>query len=281
MNDDMYNWVIAKYGKPNNWTDSQFESIADDVYTTFFEKAEPEKPEPAKTTNVETQQDFRIPDRNDTQSVLNLYAVSRVNLAAKVSPTLIWYDDEKLAYLENNRKTFARVMLRVIVIGSSSSELECSSTLELECSSTSKLEFPSSDELNSYVSSYDELDSSDESGSLEKSVSEKEIDEEDDVIDEEAEDGKDDSDDELWSPKSIGTTSRSLLSPKMKGTSSKSTPTTKKLVEERSEPIRNCISGSLNNKTWEMIVNKEFGVKKEQANENKEQVKKGKRKLGV
>ncbi|GKC85151.1 hypothetical protein Tco_1140868, partial [Tanacetum coccineum] len=215
----MYNWVIAKYGKPNNWTDSQFESIADDVYTTFFEKAEPEKPEPAKTTNVETQQG-------------------------------------------------------VIVIGSSSSELECSSTLELECSSTSKLEFPSSDELNSYVSSYDELDSSDESGGLEKSVSEKEIDEEDDVIDEEAEDGKDDSDDELWSPKSIGTTSRSLLSPKMKGTSSKSTPTTKKLVEERSEPIRNCISGSLNNKTWEMIVNKEFGVKKEQANENKEQVKK-------
>ncbi|GKA20601.1 hypothetical protein Tco_0700590 [Tanacetum coccineum] len=66
LNDDMYNWVIAKYGKPNTWTDSQFESIADDVYTTFFEKAEPEKvapekaepkkPKPAKTRNVEAQQ---------------------------------------------------------------------------------------------------------------------------------------------------------------------------------------------------------------------------------
>ncbi|GKC35626.1 hypothetical protein Tco_1048010 [Tanacetum coccineum] len=30
LNDDMYNWVIAKYGKPNTWTDSQFHSIADD-----------------------------------------------------------------------------------------------------------------------------------------------------------------------------------------------------------------------------------------------------------
>ncbi|GJT44814.1 hypothetical protein Tco_0953529 [Tanacetum coccineum] len=31
LNDDMYNWVIAKYGKPSDsWTDSQFESIADD-----------------------------------------------------------------------------------------------------------------------------------------------------------------------------------------------------------------------------------------------------------
>ncbi|GJU29552.1 hypothetical protein Tco_1173141 [Tanacetum coccineum] len=48
LNDYMYNWVIAKYGKPNSWTDSQFESIADDIYTTFFEKAEPEKAEPKK-----------------------------------------------------------------------------------------------------------------------------------------------------------------------------------------------------------------------------------------
>ncbi|GKB55506.1 hypothetical protein Tco_0906259 [Tanacetum coccineum] len=183
--------------------------------------------------------------------------------------------DEKLAYLENSRKTFARVMLKVIVISSSSSELKCSSTSELECSSTSELEFPSSDELSSYVSSYDELDSSDESGCLEKSVSssmkksisqkgpskdllkwyedvkdqdKEEIDEEDDQIDKEVEDAKDDSDDELWSPKSIGTTSKSLLSPKIKETSSKSTPTTKKLVVKRSKPIRNCIIGLTNNK---------------------------------
>ncbi|GJR65777.1 putative reverse transcriptase domain-containing protein [Tanacetum coccineum] len=140
---------------------------------------------------------------------------------------------------------------KIIVIGSSSSELECSSTSELA--------FPSSDELSSYVSSYDKLDSSYESGYLKKMFSSSiRIDQ-----------------------KSIGTTSKSLLNPKIKGTSSKSTPTTKKLVVKRSEPIRNCIIGLENNKTWKMIVNKEIGVKKEQVKENKEHVKKGKRKLDV
>nr|GEV49067.1 hypothetical protein [Tanacetum cinerariifolium] len=37
-----------------------------------------------------------------------------------------------------------------------------------------------------------------------------ETDEQDDEIDEEAEDGKDDSDDELWSPKTIGATTKNL-----------------------------------------------------------------------
>ncbi|GJV38187.1 hypothetical protein Tco_1410664 [Tanacetum coccineum] len=205
--------------------------------------------------------------------------------------------------------------VEVILIDSTSSELECSSTSELECSSTSELEFLSSDELGLYLSSFDEFDSSDEFGSLEKSVSRslkksvsqigpskdllnwyedekdevekekgEEDGEEDDEIDEEADDGKDDSDDELWSPKSIRT-SKSLRSPKMKGASSKSTPTTKKLVVKSSEPIRNCIIGLANKITQEMIVNKTFGVKKEQVkeqvNEDKKQVKKGKRKLGV
>ncbi|GKB05133.1 hypothetical protein Tco_0833328 [Tanacetum coccineum] len=171
LNDDMYNWIIAKYGTTNeNWTDSQFESVADDVYITFFEKSDPPKdiedivkPEVgyvAKTTNLEADQDV----------------------------------------LECSKKTIS-----------------------------------------------DEFDSSDESGSLEKSVSgslkksvsqkgpskdllkwyedekdkdEDEKDKEDDEIDEEVEDGKDDSDDELWSPKSIRTTSKSLLIPKMKRKSS-------------------------------------------------------------
>ncbi|GJS23437.1 hypothetical protein Tco_0452069 [Tanacetum coccineum] len=175
--------------------------------------------------------------------------------------------------------------------------LECSSTSELECSSTSE------SELSSYLSSYDESSSSDESGCLKKSVpgsmkmivsqkvplkdllnwyadvndqdeeeideDDDETDEQDDEIDKKAEDGKDDSDDELWSPE--------------KGASSNSTISTKKLVK-RSEPIRNCIIGLANNKTWEMIVNKEFGVKKEevkdQVKESKEQVKKGKRNMG-
>nr|GEW17530.1 putative reverse transcriptase domain-containing protein [Tanacetum cinerariifolium] len=186
---------------------------------------------------------------------------------------------------------------KVIVIGSSSSELECSSTSELECSSTSELSSSnesSSSELSSYVSSYDKSSSFDESGCLEKSVpdvndqdeeeideEDYEIDEKDNKIDEEVNDGKDDYDDELWSPKSIGTTSKSLISLKMKGTSSKSTPTTNKLDVKSSEPRRNCIIGLAINKTWEMIVNKKFRVKKEQVKENKEQMKKGKRKLGV
>ncbi|GJZ67082.1 putative reverse transcriptase domain-containing protein [Tanacetum coccineum] len=106
---------------------------------------------------------------------------------------------------------------QVIVIGSSSSELECSSTSESSSSDDS-----SSSELSSYVSSYDESSSSDESGCLEKSVpgsmkmtvsqkgpskdllnwyeidkEDDETNEQDDEIDEELEDGKDDSDDEL------------------------------------------------------------------------------------
>nr|GEW61678.1 hypothetical protein [Tanacetum cinerariifolium] len=65
LNDDMYNWVTAKYRKLHSWTDSQFESITNDVYTTFFEKAEPGKPEAAKTRNVEAQQDVPECSRKD------------------------------------------------------------------------------------------------------------------------------------------------------------------------------------------------------------------------
>ncbi|GKE44773.1 hypothetical protein Tco_1472057 [Tanacetum coccineum] len=129
-------------------------------------------------------------------------------------------------------------------------EPQCSSTSELECSSTSELEFPSSDEVSSYLSTSNEYDSFDESGSLVKSVSQKgpskdllkwyedDKDEENAEIDEEAEDGKDDSDDELWSPKSIETSTKST--PKMKGTSSKSTPTPKiKGTSSKSTPTTN------------------------------------------
>ncbi|GJR37322.1 hypothetical protein Tco_1213006 [Tanacetum coccineum] len=104
---------------------------------------------------------------------------------------------------------------------------------------------------------------------------EEEIDEKDDEtdeIDEEAKDGKDDSHDELWSPKTIGTNTKNLMSPKMKGASSNFTPSTKKLVKS-SKPVRNCIIGLENNKTLEIIVNKEFGVKKEEV---KDQVKESK-----
>nr|GEY10034.1 hypothetical protein [Tanacetum cinerariifolium] len=113
----MYNWIIAKYGTPNeNLTNSQFESIADDVYTTFFEKADPPK-------------DVVKPDVG--------YLAKTTNLEA---------DQGIVFYVE------------VIVIDSSSLELECPSTSELECSSTSELEFLSYDELSSYLSSSDEFD---------------------------------------------------------------------------------------------------------------------------
>ncbi|GJU24920.1 hypothetical protein Tco_1163541 [Tanacetum coccineum] len=203
LNDDMYNWIIAKYGTTNeNWTDSQFESVADDVYITFFEKSDPPKdiedivkPEVgyvAKTTNLEADQDdvlecSKLKDKEDA---------TRHIAATDIVDT----DTE------------------VIVIDSSSSEPDSD-------------EFDSSDESGSLKKSV--------SGSLKKSVSQKgpskdllkwyedekdkdedEKDKEDDEIDEEAEDGKDDSYDELWSPKSIRTTSKSLLSPKMKRKSS-------------------------------------------------------------
>ncbi|GKB18740.1 hypothetical protein Tco_0852663 [Tanacetum coccineum] len=125
-----------------------------------------------------------------------------------------------------------------------------------------------------------------------KDQDEEETDKQDDEIDEETDDGKDDYDDDLWSPKTIGTTSKSLISLNMKGANSNFTPSTKKQLVKSSEPIRNCIIGLANNKTWEMIVNKEFGVNKEevkeqvkeskeQVKESKEQVKKGKRKMGA
>ncbi|GJY48800.1 hypothetical protein Tco_0438756 [Tanacetum coccineum] len=248
LNCDMYNWVISKYGKPNTWTDSLFHSIADDVYIKYFEKAEPEIAQPEKAEGETTE-----PKKSDVPECSKKADVQECsNIKEKQDQQDVHPDTD------------------VIEIGSSSSELECSSTSKLECSSTSESsssddsssselecsstsessssDDSSSSELSSYVLSYDESSSSDESGCLEKSDEEEmdedddETDEQDDEIDEEAEDGKDDSDDELWSPKTIGTTTKKFISPKMKGESSNSTPSTKKLVKS-SEPIRNCIIG--------------------------------------
>nr|GEY09032.1 hypothetical protein [Tanacetum cinerariifolium] len=87
------------------------------------------------------------------------------------------------------------------------------------------------------------------------------------MTDEEAED---DTDDETWSPKTIGTTSK-------KGATSSSSPSTKKTIINRGEPVRHCIFGLANPKTCEMIRKKGFGVRKEevkkQVSESKEQVK--------
>nr|GEX88181.1 hypothetical protein [Tanacetum cinerariifolium] len=53
-------------------------------------------------------------------------------------------------------------------------------------------------------------------------------DEVEDGTNEEAEDDKDNLDDETWSPKTIGTTSKSIISLNKKGTTSSSSPSTKK-----------------------------------------------------
>ncbi|GJZ93792.1 hypothetical protein Tco_0665995, partial [Tanacetum coccineum] len=88
----------------------------------------------------------------------------------------------------------------------------------------------------SYSSSSDEFDESNSSGSLEKIVShkgpskdlkkwyedEEDKDEEDNEKDEEQDDETDDSDEEFWTPKSKGTSGKSIRTPKRKVTSSKS-----------------------------------------------------------
>ncbi|GJX42890.1 RNA-directed DNA polymerase, eukaryota, reverse transcriptase zinc-binding domain protein [Tanacetum coccineum] len=75
-------------------------------------------------------------------------------------------------------------------------------------------------------------------------------------------------------------TSKSLPTPKSKE-KALSTPkipqTPKKFVVKSPIPIRNCCIGLANKITWEMIVNKTFGVLEQE----KEQVRMGKRKLGV
>nr|GEU30038.1 hypothetical protein [Tanacetum cinerariifolium] len=152
----------------------------------------------------------------------------------------------------------------VIEISSGTEELECTSTKELESSSTSKLE-SSSIKYDSDDSDDEEFSSSSAElvtcipVSTKKSLS----DEVEDDTDEEAEDDKDDSDDETWSPKTIGTTSKSITSPNKKGATSSSSPSTKKKLVNGGEPVRHCIIGLANPRTWDMIVKKEFEVRKE------------------
>ncbi|GJU01084.1 hypothetical protein Tco_1111422, partial [Tanacetum coccineum] len=74
-------------------------------------------------------------------------------------------------------------------------------------------------------------------------------DEVEDDIDEEAEDEKDDSDDETWSHKTIGTTSKNIISPNKKGATNSFSPSTKKKLVNKDEPVRHCIIGLANPRT--------------------------------
>nr|GEW82618.1 hypothetical protein [Tanacetum cinerariifolium] len=102
--------------------------------------------------------------------------------------------------LEIHKKRILVFYAKVIVLISNSS------SSELEFSSLSELEFPSSDELDSYSSSSDD---SDESGSLKKIVSHKGPSKDLQKWYEDK-DEKDDYDEELWTPKSMGTSSKSF-----------------------------------------------------------------------
>ncbi|GJR58061.1 reverse transcriptase domain-containing protein [Tanacetum coccineum] len=65
LNDHMYNWTIAKYGKPNaNWIDSLFDIIADDVWKTFFDQ-----PEHAKDVKESSKTDVQDVAKIDVQDV--------------------------------------------------------------------------------------------------------------------------------------------------------------------------------------------------------------------
>nr|GFA76324.1 hypothetical protein [Tanacetum cinerariifolium] len=90
----------------------------------------------------------------------------------------------------------------------------------------------------------------------------KDQEEEEDDNDEKEQDDNDGSDDETWIP--------------MKEATSSSMRSKKKKVVKRGEPVRHCIIGLCNPKTYDMIGKKDFGVRKEDdkkdVNENKAQV---------
>nr|GEU87071.1 hypothetical protein [Tanacetum cinerariifolium] len=65
LNDQMMDWIISKYGKPNvYWTDSLFDIIVDDVYTTFFDQ-----PDHAKNVQESLKTDVQESSKLDVQDV--------------------------------------------------------------------------------------------------------------------------------------------------------------------------------------------------------------------
>ncbi|GJU80562.1 hypothetical protein Tco_1282927 [Tanacetum coccineum] len=168
------------------------------------------------------------------------------------APNETWNADQIALVADDVVKTFfdkSDSKQEVIEISSGIKELESSSTSELESLSTGD-------------DSYDEeFSSSSEDDTKEEA---------EDDTDEEAEDDiEDDTDDETWSPKTIVTTSK-------KGATSSSSPSTKKTIVNRGEPVRHCILRLPNLKTCEMIRQKEFQVTKEdvkkQVNDSNEQL---------
>ncbi|GKE60187.1 hypothetical protein Tco_1510554 [Tanacetum coccineum] len=185
--------------------------------------------------------------------------------------------------------------------------MPCSDELNSNSSSSDEFDSTSSSFANSSNSVEKIVSNKGMSKELHKWYEDETDDEEDqtdEIDDEEDQTDETDHDDEeeLWTPTSKGITSKSiptpknkrkaLWTPKSKGTTGKSLPTAKskgkalltpkipqtpkKFVVKSSIPIRNCCIGLANKLTWEMIVNKTFGVLKQE----KDHVEMGKRKLG-
>ncbi|GJY18105.1 hypothetical protein Tco_0389596 [Tanacetum coccineum] len=237
LNEHMYNWIIAKYGKPNaNWTDSLFDIIADDVYTTFF--ISQSMPNSAKT-------DVRDVAKIDVRNV---------------APTAVVKTDQDVlecSKKEDQQEVAATDVIepyQEIIISDSNS----SSSAELELPSSDEFEFSSSDELDSNSLTSDESDEFDStsSSSLEKIVSnkgpsKKVKDEKHEEKDETYE--TDDKEEELWSSKTKGKTTKCLPTPKSKEktlTTPKIQQTKKKFVVKSTVPIRRRSRSRRGKESW-------------------------------
>ncbi|GJZ97968.1 floury 1-like protein [Tanacetum coccineum] len=174
LNDQMMDWIIAKYGKPNaNWTDSLFDIIVDDVYTTFFYQPDHAK-ESSKT-------DVQESSKSDVQDVAKQkLKIPFIGTQSQLLPNNS-LEVETLCVAQSVQKKDQQEVAATTVIESDTVIVIDSnfSSLELEFSSSSELEFPSSYELDSDESddsdesSSDDSDESDSTGSLEKIVSHK------------------------------------------------------------------------------------------------------------
>nr|GEV03730.1 hypothetical protein [Tanacetum cinerariifolium] len=245
ITDAIYNWITAKYGAPNEtWNDDLFDLVADDVVKTFFDKSDSKKvyvlecSTKAVTVSKCSAKEAIFPECSMIEASVPECSTKKAtnDVASHIAATNIVNPQI------------------VIEISSGTEDLECTSIEELKSSRPSEFE-----------SSRPEDDSDDEEFSSSSAelvmcipISTKKSfsDEVEDDTNEEAEDEKEDSDDEIWSPKTIGTTSKNIISPNKKGATSSSSSSTKKKLVNRGEPVRHCIIGLANPRTCDMIVKK-------------------------
>ncbi|GJZ98040.1 hypothetical protein Tco_0670493 [Tanacetum coccineum] len=113
LNDQMMDWIIAKYGKPNaNWTDSLLDIIADNVYTTFFIN---------KTVPKSSKTDVQESSKSDVQDVAKTYVEIDLDFVVGIKSFLMLFgitavliDDNaaqsKLVLLENYNENYSKCL---------------------------------------------------------------------------------------------------------------------------------------------------------------------------